>query len=619
MMEKLNPEKLNQCVCRIDRMPLWCVGILLLAITFAPYLILGEGSVFPVHDQLDETIMTYVLNARHFPVGGDTVFPELLGGIRASGMQPSAVLFILLYRFLPVSAAFVVQYLIVSIAGFFGMYGSVKEITGSGILALASAGCFVLLPIQPVYGLSVSGVPLLLYCFLCLHQRKHVAGSFGGILLFGLTTHLVLIGYVVLGFWLLAVLWMWVKKRHNRWIYLGFVWLTGIYIGVNHSLFSELLLGKGSYVSHREELVNYALPFWETVKGVFLESAQHAPSLHGRLILPIFLLLVLGLVCCRKWEPKRRRRLSAAWAGMAVLAGIAILYGICHLPLVVDYKNGCSGFLRYFQLERFYWLYPAGWYLEFALCCSVWWSGEACRVESIVTEDGKPEAAEPEDGKPKAAKPEVSCAAGGYQALKFILLVILLLPTMQLIKTESYFYLNVNQINNGSGITGYITWESYYAEELMEQLEEAIGREPETYRVAHLGMSPAPALMHGFYTADGYSNNYSLEYKHLFRQVIEKELAKNEQTRLYFDQWGSRCYLFNGSTGNAWMLGKAMEIKYEGLELDLAALRNLGCEYIFSAGEIVDWEKMGLDFLGYYETDTSFWGVWLYGLKEGNY
>ena len=58
-MEKLNPEKLNQCVCRIDRMPLWCVGILLLAITFAPYLILGEGSVFPVHDQLDETIMTY--------------------------------------------------------------------------------------------------------------------------------------------------------------------------------------------------------------------------------------------------------------------------------------------------------------------------------------------------------------------------------------------------------------------------------------------------------------------------------------------------------------------------------------------------------------------------------
>lgn len=619
LMEKLNPEKLNQCVCRIDRMPLWCVGILLLAITFAPYLILGEGSVFPVHDQLDETIMTYVLNARHFPVGGDTVFPELLGGIRASGMQPSAVLFILLYRFLPVSAAFVVQYLIVSIAGFFGMYGSVKEITGSGILALASAGCFVLLPIQPVYGLSVSGVPLLLYCFLCLHQRKHVAGSFGGILLFGLTTHLVLIGYVVLGFWLLAVLWMWVKKRHNRWIYLGFVWLTGIYIGVNHSLFSELLLGKGSYVSHREELVNYALPFWETVKGVFLESAQHAPSLHGRLILPIFLLLVLGLVCCRKWEPKRRRRLSAAWAGMAVLAGIAILYGICHLPLVVDYKNGCSGFLRYFQLERFYWLYPAGWYLEFALCCSVWWSGEACRVESIVTEDGKPEAAEPEDGKPKAAKPEVSCAAGGYQALKFILLVILLLPTMQLIKTESYFYLNVNQINNGSGITGYITWESYYAEELMEQLEEAIGREPETYRVAHLGMSPAPALMHGFYTADGYSNNYSLEYKHLFRQVIEKELAKNEQTRLYFDQWGSRCYLFNGSTGNAWMLGKAMEIKYEGLELDLAALRNLGCEYIFSAGEIVDWEKMGLDFLGYYETDTSFWGVWLYGLKEGNY
>lgn len=584
--------KLNQYLCRADRLPLWWVGFLLLAVTFAPYLILGEGSVFPVHDQLDETLMTYVLNARHFPVGGDEGFPELLGGINASGMQPSAVLFVLLYRSLPVFTAFVLQYLIVCAAGFFGMYGSVKEITGSSILAVAAAGCFCLLPVQPVYGLSVLGVPMLLYCFLCLYQRKHVAGSFAGILFFGLTTHLVLIGYVVLGFWLLAILWMLVKKRHDRLIYLGFLWLTGIYIGVNHRLFGELLLGRGSYVSHREELVNHAAPFWETVKSVFFDSAQHAPSLHRGLILPVLALLVLGTVLWRRLEKTGRRRLLAGWLGLAVLGGIALLYGICLSPVVVDFKNGCSGFLRYFQLERFYWLYPAGWYLEFALCYSVWW------------DHGMPDRAE--------------CAGAGqapakrHLALKAFVLVCLLFPTVQKIKVESNFYLNVNQINNGSGVTGYITWESFYAEDLMEQLEEAIGRDVSTYRVAHLGMNPAPSLMHGFYTVDGYSNNYPLEYKHLFRRVIEKELVKNEQTRLYFDEWGSRCYLFNGTTGNAWMLGKTLEIKYEGLEFDLEALRELGCEYIFSAGEILDSGEMGLTFLGYYETDTSFWGVWLY-------
>lgn len=588
--------KLNRVMLAVDEMPLWWTGILFLAITFAPYLILGEGSVFPVHDQLDETLMAYVLNARHYKISGAAVLPELLGGCNAIALQPSAVLFILMYRFLPVFWAFVLQYLIVSGAGFFGMYGSVKEITGSSILAVVAAGCFCLLPIPPVYGLSVLGVPMLLYCFLCLYQKKHVMGCFVGILFFGLTTHLVLIGYVVLGFWLLAILWLWIRKRPNRLIALGFLWLTGIYIAVNHSLFGELLLGRSNYVSHREELVNYAMPFWSTVQNVFFNSAQHAVSLHHRLILPICVTLVLGIVFREKLGEKGRKRLRAAWLGMAVLAGIALLYGFCHLSAVVDIKNRCGGFLHYFQLERFYWLYPAGWYLEFALCFSLWWDYGVNMQENM---DGR------EAGK---------CLVRRHLVLKTLALACLLYPTLQEIKYESYFYQNVNQINNGSGITGYITWESFYSEDLMEQIEEVIGRDMSTYRVAHLGMSPAPALMHGFYTVDGYSNNYPLEYKHQFRKVIEKELEKNEATRLYFDEWGSRCYLFNGASGNAYMLSKSMKIKYEGLEFNLDALRDLSCEYIFSAGEILDSEGMGLVFMGYYETETSYWGVWLYQL-----
>lgn len=576
-------KKLNRFLCFLDESPLWWLGFVLLAVTFAPYFILGEGSVFAIHDQLDETIMTYVLNAKYLGTGVDT-FPELLGGVNASGMQPSAVLFVPLYRFLPVFAAFLVQYAIVCATGFFGMYGSVKELTGSSILAVAAAGCFCLLPIQPIYGLSVWGVPMLLYCFLCLYQRKHVAVSFLLILFFGLTTHLVLIGYVVLGFWALAALWLLLKRKHNRWIYLGFCWLTAIYVAVNHSLFTELILGKSGYASHREELVNHTAPFWESVRNVFFNSGQHATSLHRCLILPILVMLVLGAVFYRRLERRGKLRFLAAAIGFAVLAAVALLYGFCQSSLVADFKNNCSGFLRYFQLERFYWLYPAGWYLEFALCFSLWWD---CRTEKVWYHS---------------------------RPVKTLVLCLMLFPTLQEIKVESYFYMNVNQINNGSGITGYISWESYYSEELMEQLEEAIGRDMTTYRVAHLGMSPAPALMHGFYTVDGYSNNYPLDYKHRFRRVIQEELVKNEQTRLYFDEWGSRCYLFNGATGNAWMLGKSVGVKYERLEFDMEALKELDCEYLFSAGEILNAEELELTLLGYYETADSYWGVWLYQL-----
>lgn len=597
----------NGFIKKIDTAPLWWVGFLLLAATFAPYCLLKTRSVFPIHDQLDETILTYVLNAKYLGTGTE-VFPELLGGVNASAMQPAAVLFIPLYKIFSPFTAFLIQYAVVFAAGFFGMYFCVKEITESSILALVAAGCFCMLPVQPVYGLSVMGAPLLLYAFLCLWQEKHMFRSLLLTAFFGLTTHLVLIGYVALGFWALALLWRLARKKAGasgaagtekgwRWPVLGFLLLLVCYAAVNYNLFAELILGQGSYVSHREELVNGASPFWDTVCDVFLNSAQHADSCHKYLVAPILAMLVLGGILYRKLKKKERRRYLASLAGLLVLAGIAVFYGVCRSAPVVGFKNRCGGFLHYFQADRFYWLYPAGWYLELALCISPLWGKEA---GTFRIRDGR----EPGFGQ------KVLCSRLFQTAALFAAL----LPTLQEIKVNSYFYMNVNQINNGSGITGYISWESYYAEDLMQELEEAIGRDMSAYRVAHLGISPAPALMHGFYTADGYSNNYPLEYKHRFRRVIAKELEKAPETAVYFDTWGSRCYLFNAATGNAWMLGKDAEIVYENLEFDMDALKGLDCEYLFSCGEILNAEELGLELLGYFETESSYWGVWLYQL-----
>lgn len=569
-------EKLNRFVAWLDGLPLWPLGILLMAVVFAPYFILKEGSVFPIHDQLDETILSYVLNARYLGTGAE-IFPELLGGVNVSGMQPSAVLFILLYRIFPVFAAFLIQYGIVFASGFFGMYFCVKEITGSSILACVAAGCFSMLPIQPVYGLSVMGVPLLLYSFLCLYRKKHIFLSFLLVFFFGLTTHLVLIGYVALGIWALAILGLAGKHKLTKLPVLGFISLLVIYLGVNYRLFLELLLGKGSYVSHREEQLSGASPFWNTVWDMFLNSGQHAASLHKFLILPILAMLAAGAFLYRRMEKKIRQQYIAAAAGLVLLVGIAFFCGICRSAPIVNFRNGCSGFLRYFQPDRVYWLYPAGWYLEFALCASFLWH-----------------------------------VIKGAETIKCLALLALLLPALQEIKVNSYFYMNVNQINNGSGITGYISWESWYAEDLMAEIEQAIGRDMSTFRVVHLGMSPAPALMHGFYTADGYSNNYPLEYKHSFRRAMERELEKSPDAAVYFDTWGSRCYLFNGESGTAYMIGKDSHFVYRNLELNMEALKSLNCEYLFSCGEILNAEETGLELMGYFETEESYWGVWLY-------
>lgn len=580
---------LEQLLSWLDKAPLWLLGFLILAVNLLPCLILGKGSVFPIHDQLDETILSYVLNAKY--LGTDTkIFSELLGGINASGMQPSAVLFVPLYKVMPAFAAFLTQWCIVLLSGFLGMYFCVKEMTESSILAVVSGGVFCMLPHLPVYGLSVVGVPLLLCCFLWLYRRKHIPLSFILIAYFGLSTHLVLTGFAVWGLWFLALVVIEIRKYKisvgKKELWLGFCWLTGIYLAVNHSLFFELILGESDYISHREELVNQPMKFWDTVWSVFCNSAQHAESLHRHMIIPILVMLVIGGVMYHRMGDESKARYLAAVAGISILFLIAVFYGLCKWQPVVDFKNSQSGFLRYFQAERFYWLYPAGWFMEFSLCFSLWWKVKYQRKYLFFTSS----------------------------VIKLLVLGIVLYPTLQEVKINSYLYMNVNQINNGSGITGYISWESYFAEDLMQDLEDAIGRDMCTYRVAHLGVSPAPALMHGFYTVDGYSNNYPLEYKHRFREIIAKELEKNEATRLYFDEWGSRCYLFNGTTGNYWMAGKSQHIEYEELEFDMEALATMGCEYLFSCGEIKNAEDLGLVCKGYFVTDSSYWGIWLYEL-----
>lgn len=97
--------------------------------------------------------------------------------------------------------------------------------------------------------------------------------------------------------------------------------------------------------------------------------------------------------------------------------------------------------------------------------------------------------------------------------------------------------------------------------------------------------------------------------------MIAEELEKNEMIKVYFDSWGSRCYLFNHITGDYYWLSKYSNIQFENLDFDMSQLSELGCEYIFSGGEIIDAKDMGLELMGYFETEESYWGIWLYRLK----
>ena len=571
---------INKLINRLDKSPLWILGVILEVIVLIPFDILGKRSAFVWHDQMDETILHYVFSAKHM-FDGLKVYPEMMSGLSKTAFQPNAYLFVPLYRIFDPFVAFLLSYAVIFAFAFYGMYALVKKLTSSSIIALICAGLFAMLPFYPVYGGAVAGVPMAAYAIICLSNKEKKVLSYILLTLYVLTAHLILSGYAVLGLWALFLLYKLVKKSLNRYEVIGFVGTIILYIIMNLGLFIETLSPADSFTSHREEFINTATPFFDSLKEVFISGSMHAESFHEYIIIPVILMLILGFIWTLrgKFSDKAKALLKTGLITFLTIILISLLFAAWNSVPLTAFKNSRSGILRNFQLDRFYWLLPAMWYALLGICLAMWWANDKLIL------------------------------------VRTVIIALMVLPTALLIKDNSLFYMAINQMNNGSDITGYITWEAYYSEDVMGDIDAAIGRDKTTYRVAHIGMNPTPALMHGFYTIDGYSNSYPLDYKHKIREVIADELSLSPASADYFDHWGSRCYLYNSQSGTSFMNGKKNEVTYSDLKYDYKLLKDMGCEYLFSCGEILDAPSEGLEFIGAFTSDTSYWKVWVYKIS----
>jgi hypothetical protein len=156
------------------------------------------------------------------------------------------------------------------------------------------------------------------------------------------------------------------------------------------------------------------------------------------------------------------------------------------------------------------------------------------------------------------------------------------------------------------------TFKEFYSESLFQEIKDHIDRPQEEYRVASIGLHPAIAQYNGFYTLDSYNNFYPLSYKHQFRQIIENELAKNKNIRIYFDEWGGRCYLFTDELGKHYMFKKGSKKELKNLDLNMDAFKGLGGTYIFSAIPINNAKENGLVLDRVFTKKGSVWKIHLY-------
>lgn len=563
---------------------LYVLGLLIAAVSFLPYFILKENIWVPFHDQLDGEVPNYIYQAKYIFKGD--IIPEVMNGIPKTGMIPPAPMGVLFFMVLSPFRAYVSLQIVVTVVSYTGMFLLVSKATDDCRVGFLCGCLFAYLPFMPVYGLSIAGLPVLWYAFWMLYEKKKIAMSYILIVLYAGFSSFILVGFAVCVTLFIALICLALKrgikeKSHMIW---GFSLLCITYVIFNFSLFTEIMpwTNVTEEVSHRTEFVISPLSdYLGQFRTVFLGESIYTPAYAGWICGITLAVLILCLV----FKKKEMIRIPLAlMSAAAVIAGLSLLWDS---SLCINTLRQ-SGPLKYFQVNRISWLIPPVWYILLGFDFKI--------ILQLTSSCGS-----------NVMKKFIGMV--GYAAVFAVCLIM-----TAVIYNQSFFYHQLRQVIFPDTYK-IMTWNQYYACDVFEQINETIGRDKSEYRVVSLGMSPAAALYNGFYCLDGYSNNYPLSYKHEFRKVMEKELAKSEAMRIYFDDWGNRCYLMSSESGGSPMISKYAATAYQDLEIDTVKLADMGCEYLFSAMEITGADGLGLSPEGVFETPSGYYKVYVYSLK----
>ncbi len=563
---------------------LFPAGLAVIFLSVIPYLILGEQSVVPYHDQLDGELIAYLYQAKYL-FSGQSVIPEFLCGASKTALLPPAPLAVLLFRVLPPFAALLAMQVIGQVTAYVGMFLLTGFITEKKLIAFVTAMLYAFLPFLPVYGLSQYGMPLLLLCICCLYRGEKVRRSLCYVAFYASMSSLALCGFAWIILWAAALFALAVRKKlgFHKELAAGFLILVSVYVLENLALLGQMLGMGDSTVSHKSEYVlsggEFLSVFWNYLKY----NGEHSGDNHLWIACLAAALLLFVFLFKKRWEEK------AVKQGKYLLGTFGFICLLCFVAAAWESASGVSlrkhmGSLGSFQMDRVLWLAPMLWVLVLAFCLDILWS---VREKAVWFVYG-------------GSFVLLSCAA--VVTLKDSLVK----PCIQKLLNPDY---------------GAISYADYLAIGVMEQVEEFIaeseGLQKEEYRVGSLGIDPAAALYHGFYCIDGYSNNYDLEYKHAFRKVIAPELEKSDYLKAYFDDWGNRCYLFSSECPGYYTVEKG-GFAYYDLQLDAEALKELGCRYILSAAYVVNAGDSGLFLLNEtpFETEDSYYRIFVYRVTD---
>lgn len=565
------------------------IAMFIILLAWAPYLFKGQDVHVKIFDNLDSHVphtKTLADSGKALSLDTDAKLDNFLNGVYLSTVDSGYNLMTWLFILFPPFWAYALNQLLMKLAAFLGMMLLLKYhvFKGKGknhVVITGAALCFSLLPFYPAGGLSVAGLPLIWFAFLNIRNRRPKWTDYLIIVIFPFYSRLALSGvFVAISLAILLAWDIWKQKKINYKFLGGLALFTVTYIFTHFHLVYSFI--NPNFTSFREEISMLAVETGKAIQNTkhnFLFDRVNVVSAHHMFVLAAaFIAIGIGLF--------KKVKIHALALLVAATLTTSVMWGFKYWELIIPLRENFQ-LINAFDFSRFYWFNPFLWYIIFAL--ALW----------VIAKNVK---------------------RGHILALLFIVFQVIYMFAFY--NWEYRHMAGMKGSFAGSRLTYSLTFRQFYSSDLFEEINSHIGKPRESYRVVSFGIHPGIAQFNGFYTLDIYTDVYSLEYKHKFRKIMEKELEKDPAMAAGFDNNAKRCFLMAAELhGNKRLRGLAFSrgitkrdqhIKILSLDIDAEAIKALGGQYVFSAVEIVNHKENCLELEKIFQSKNSPWRIYLY-------
>ena len=539
----------------------------LLLLFHLPILLLNSDAFITVNDNLDsEFLYRHLLKISDniFNLNQNDTIKNVFNGLKISFIHSQLNIINILFLILPSFYAYVFNSIIVRLIGFFSMSILISRLYPSfeKIPRFLISLSFSFLPIYTIFGLNIMGLPILFLAFIMLCDKI----TFKPLLLisfFIFYTNPVIYPIIFLLLLMLVTYFLY-KKKNVRGLLLGIIFLTICIVIANFSLIYNFLFEN----PHRALLVNEKT-LTPTFKGgiynFFMTNFFGSPHPSLFISVPVYISLILSFV-------KRRK--------------FGFEHFLIFLILLFQLLNTLTPFILKFSLDYF----PLA--AKFGLGYkAIYLSPFIFYLVLIITS--------------KRLNHKIGILIISSTILlnlarnKEFIYNINDNPKYKYFFYEDVFFKNQilkkferNNIVSVNDIEGRVSYKNYYSVDLFDSIENYINKDKKLYSVISIGIPSSALIYNGFNTLGGYFNNHPIDYHKKF-ELIQPDFENTHDLKINYE------------------VGIP-----DSINLNINALKDLNCNYIFSKFRFSDNLYSSLRLLNSFKNNSSPYTVFVYEIND---